>query len=204
MKNLSKLISTTTLLLGASAAFAMQSAPTSEEAAAPSSTEYAETLTKTAKSVATENTLSAIDSLKSSFSGNKEASSLLSSAINSFKGGDTLKSLDTLNQLSELDLTDKQSQLVEEVKGTVSAYSLNQNFDTSDPNLSGPVNNAIAAIKTGDKTAAAKSLGEIYEMGSLTDKQKEVLTSVASDYAGVDLGKIGDAVNAAKSVKDMF
>lgn len=203
MKNLSKLISTVAVLaLGSTFASAMQSAP--KEETTPSSTEYAESLTKTAKSVATENTTKAIDSLKDSFSGNKEASNLLSSAISSFKGGDTLKSLDTLNQLSELKLTDQQSQLVDEVKGTVSAYAMNQSFDTSDPELSGPVNNAIAAIKTGDKAGAAKSLGELYQMGSLTEEQKNVLSSVASDYAGVDLSKIGNAVNAAQSVKDMF
>ncbi|QYY36625.1 hypothetical protein [Ruficoccus sp. ZRK36] len=203
MKNLSKLLSLTAVVaLGTTSLSAMQSAPSEETA--PSKTQYAETLDKTAKSVATENTTKAIDSLKSSFSGNKEASGLLSSAISSFKGGDTLKSLDNLNKLSELDLTDDQAKIVDEVKGTVSAYAMNQSFDTSDPDMSGPVNNAIAAMKTGDKDAAAKSLTEIYQMGSLSDEQKQVLQSVASDYAGVDLTKVGNAVNAAKSVKDMF
>ena len=204
MKNLSKLISTTAVfLLGAAAATAMESAPSSDTPPA-SSTEYAESLTKTAKSVATDNTLKSIDTLKSSFSGNKQASGLLSKAISSFKGGDSLKSLDTLNKLSELDLTPEQSQLVDEVKSTVSTYAMNQSFDTSDPEMSGSVNNAIAAIKTGDKEAAGKYLGEIYQKGSLTDKQKETLKSIASDYAGIDLSKLDNVTNAAKSVKDMF
>ncbi len=203
MKNLSKLVSTAAVFaLGATVVSAMEKAP--EKEPAPSTTQYAESLGKTAKSVATENTLNSIDSLKSSFSGNKEASSLLSSAINSFKSGDSLKSLDTLNQLSSLKLTDQQSQLVGEVKSTVSAYTLNQNFDTSNPDMSGPVNNAIAAIKTGDKTAAAQHLGEIYQMSSLTEQQKNVLKSVASDYAGVNLDQLGNAAKAAGSIKDMF
>ncbi|MEM9226639.1 MAG: hypothetical protein AAGA45_01610 [Verrucomicrobiota bacterium] len=202
IKQSSHLIATAGLLaLGATAAFAMESKP-AEEPEPPR--ERMEQLGKDATSVAKEQGLKNVDALKSSFSGNKEAQSLLEKAVSSWQGKEDATSIEMLNKLGDIEMTDGQKQLYDELKNEVDVFALGRNFDTADPAVSGPVNNAMGAIKSGDTLKAAQSLKEVSELASLTPEQKTLVTEIAAQYSGIDLGGLDNAQKAAGDALKMI
>ena len=204
MKTLTKSLATAAALaLTANLGFAMESAP-KETSTNPGEKEYMEQLGKSADTVLTGQGLSQYDSLLSSFSGNSQAKGLLSKAMGMLKSGDSTGAIDTLNKLSDVEMTPDQKQLYTEFKKSADVYVMGNSFDTSDPAISGPVNNTIAAIQTGDTIKASQGLQELYGMTELSPEQKELVGKIAAQYSGVDLSGLDKAQKAAGSVKDML
>ncbi len=204
MKTLTQsLVTAAALTLAANLGFAMESAP-KETSTNPGEKEYMEQLGKSADSVLKGLGREQYSGLMDAFSGNGEAKGLLSKAMDMLKSGNDSGALETLNKLGNVKMTDSQKQLYSEFKKSADVYVMGNSFDTSDPAVSGPVNNTIAAIQTGDSIQAAQGLQELYGMSELTAEQKEIVARIAAQYNGVDLSGLDKAQKAAGSVKDML
>lgn len=145
------------------------------------------------------------DAQKSLGGGSPELTDLLNNIKNEAGKGENLSMVQDLGGLTNLPagtvLTPAQKQILGEVKAHSQALALSRSF-ADDPELHGPVTQAIKAVQSGDHVAAATNLKTIYDQGSLSPVQKQILQSMLGDYGGYldKASKAGDAVNALKGM----
>ncbi len=131
-------------------------------------------------------------SLSQSLATNTVASSTLQNALQSLASGKSAESLSSLQKLGAAKLTPEQTKLAADVYHIGTAYVIQKNFASLD-GAQGDVAKAVNSLRNGETLAALPAIQSIAQNAKLTAPQKELIQSVASQYApGVE--KVGNAL----------
>jgi hypothetical protein len=132
--------------------------------------------------------------LAESATGNSDLKTKVASALQSISSGKEESSgLGTLfQQAKQANLTPQQTQLVKEVSNLASAYVVQKNFSSVD-GAQGDVANIVNALRRGSITPALPALQSLAQNASLTAQQKDLLGTLAGQYAP-GLKKAGDSL----------
>ncbi|HTL18448.1 MAG TPA: hypothetical protein VL793_14525 [Patescibacteria group bacterium] len=122
-------------------------------------------------------------SLTQSAAGNTELKTQVSGALQSLSAGKDASALTSLfQQAKQANLTPQQSQLVKDVSNLASAYVVQRNFSSVD-NGQGDVATIVNSLRQGSITPALPALKSLAQNASLTPKQKDLLGTLADQYA---------------------
>ena len=122
-------------------------------------------------------------SLAQSAADNSTLKSGVSSALSSLSSGNDSAALTTLfSQAKEASLTPQQTQLVKDVGNLASAYVAQRNFSSLD-GAQGDVATLVNSLRKGEVPAALPALQSLAQNASLTPKQKDLLSTLADNYA---------------------
>lgn len=123
----------------------------------------------------------------------------LNGMLKSLAGGSDSNALTSAFSLaSAAKLTSSQTALAKQVGGLASAYVVQKNF-SSLTGSQGDVATVVQSLRTGSYTSAAVPLKNIASNASLTDTQKQLLSSVTDKYVP-GLSNIGNSVNSLKKL----
>lgn len=132
------------------------------------------------------------ESLNQSLAANTGASTALQTALQSLSAGKSANSLASLQKLSAAKLTPEQTKLAADVYHIGTAYVIQKQFASLD-GAQNDVVKAVSALRKGETLTALPSIQSIAQNAKLTAPQKELIQSVASQYApGVE--KVGNAL----------
>src|SRR5581483_7345203 len=122
-------------------------------------------------------------SLTRSTQADPELKSQVSSALQSLSAGKDASALTTLfQQAKQSNLTPQQTQLVKDVGHLASAYVVQRNFSSVD-GAQGDVATIVNSLRKGSITPAVPALQSLAQNASLTPQQKDLLGTVAEQYA---------------------
>jgi hypothetical protein len=121
--------------------------------------------------------------LAQSATGNPDLKTRLSSALQSLSAGKDGSALGTLFQeAKQANLTPQQTQLVKDVGSMASAYVVQRNFSSVD-GAQGDVATIVNSLRKGSIRPALPALQSLTQNASLTSQQKDLLGTLASQYA---------------------
>lgn len=141
--------------------------------------------------------------LAATTSTNSALSTSLSGILKSLSGGSDSNALTSaLNLASTAKLTPTQLDLTKQVGSLTSAYVVQKNF-SSLSGAQGDVATVVNSLRTGSLTSAVTPLKNIASNASLTDTQKQLLTTVTDKYVP-GMSKVTGTVNNAKDALKKF
>lgn len=125
-----------------------------------------------------------VKTLSQSLGVNDALKSQLDGALQSLTDGKDSTALGQVFQVAQAatNLTPQQQQLAKEVGNLASAYVVQKNFSSLD-GAQGDVASVVNALRQGNITAAALPLQKVAQNASLTPSQKELVSSLAEQYA---------------------
>ena len=122
-------------------------------------------------------------SLAQSAGTSPDLKSRLGSALQSLSAGKDASALGTIfQQAKQANLTPQQTQLVKDVGNLASAYVVQRNFSTVD-GAQGDVATIVNSLRKGSVAQALPSLKSLAQNASLTSQQKDLLGTLADQYA---------------------
>ena len=144
-------------------------------------------------------------SLTQSLGANDALKSQLDSALQSLTNGKDSTALNQVFQVAQAatNLTPQQQQLAREVGNLASAFVVQKNFSALD-GAQGDVAGVVNALRQGDVTAAIPPLQKVAQNAGLTPSQKQLITSIADQYApGLKraAGTLQQGLNSLPSLK---
>ncbi len=125
-----------------------------------------------------------VKSLSQSLGVNDALKSQLDGALQSLTAGKDSTALGQVFQVAQAatNLTPQQQQLAKEVGNLTSAFVVQKNFSSLD-GAQGEVASVVNALRKGDITAAVPPLQKVAQNAGLTPSQKQLVTSLADQYA---------------------
>jgi hypothetical protein len=121
--------------------------------------------------------------LAQSAPGNDTLKSQLSGSLKSLASGNDSGGLATLYQVAQTaSLTPSQMQVAKEVGNLASAYVVQKNFASLD-GAQGDVATIVNSLRQGQITPAIPSIQKVAQNASLTPTQKQLVASIADQYA---------------------
>lgn len=120
--------------------------------------------------------------LNTSLTTNAAAQGQLQTAVQALTTGNGSGSLGTLTKLTQAQLTPDQMKLAKEVGNIGSAYVVQKNFSSLD-GAQGDVAQIVNSLRKGQPTAALPALQKVGQNAALTAPQKDLLGSLADQYA---------------------
>jgi len=125
-----------------------------------------------------------VKSLSQSLGVNDALKSQLDGALQSLTAGKDSTALGQVFQVAQAatNLTPQQQQLAKEVGNLASAYVVQKNFSSLD-GAQGDVAGVVNALRQGNITAAVPPLQNLAQNAGLTPSQKELVSSLADQYA---------------------
>jgi hypothetical protein len=146
---------------------------------------------------------SKVTALEATTTTNSALSTSLTGILKSLSGGSDSNALSSaLSLASTAKLTPTQMDLAKQVGSLTSAYVVQKNF-SSLSGSQGDVATVVNSLRSGSLTSAVTPLKNIASNASLTDTQKQLLTSVTDKYVP-GMSKVSGAVNNAKSALKSF
>lgn len=122
-------------------------------------------------------------SLTQSAGANSALKTQLAGAMQSLSAGNDAGALTTLfQQAKQANLTPQQTQLAKDVGNLASAYVVQRNFSSLD-GAQGNVATIVNSLRKGSVMPAVPALESLAQNASLTPKQKDLLSTVADQYA---------------------
>jgi len=122
-------------------------------------------------------------SLTQSSGANPELKTQVASALQSLSAGKDASALTALfQQAKQANLTSQQTQLVKEVGNLASAYVVQRNFSSLD-GAQGDVATIVNSLRKGSVVPAVPALQSLAQNASLTGQQKDLLGTLADQYA---------------------
>ncbi|WP_309397093.1 hypothetical protein [Cerasicoccus maritimus] len=116
--------------------------------------------------------------LQSLLGSNPELQSLLTNSMTSLAQKQDYIALQDINKLMDAKLTDEQKGLATSLRSDVEVLALKRQLPDS-----GPVTAATKAIQGGDYQGAVAQLNTVMKSGTLTDGQKQLVSSIISEHA---------------------
>ncbi len=114
---------------------------------------------------------------------NSAITSTVDSMLKSLTGGEDSAGLTSALKLATAaKLTPEQVGLAKQVGNLASAYVVQKNFATLDGSQS-DVATIVSSLRSGQVTTAIPALQNVAKNASLTDPQKQLLTTIANKYA---------------------
>jgi len=125
-----------------------------------------------------------VKSLSQSLGVNDTLKSQLDGALQSLTAGKDSTALGQVFQVAQAatNLTPQQQQLAKDVGNLTSAYVVQKNFSSLD-GAQGDVASVVNALRQGNITAAVPPLQKVAQNAGLTPSQKELVNSLAEQYA---------------------
>ena len=125
-----------------------------------------------------------VKSLSQSLGVNDALKSQLDGALQSLTDGKDSSALGQVYQVAQAatNLTPEQQQLAKEVGNLASAFVVQRNFSSLD-GAQGDVAGVVNALRQGEITAAIPPLQKVAQNAGLTPSQKELVSSLADQYA---------------------
>lgn len=125
-----------------------------------------------------------VKSLSQSLGVNDALKSQLDGALQSLTEGKDSTALGQVFQVAQAatNLTPQQQQLAKDVGNLASAYVVQKNFSSLD-GAQGDVASVVNALRQGNITAAIPPLQKVAQNAGLTPSQKELVSSLADQYA---------------------
>ncbi len=125
-----------------------------------------------------------VKSLSQSLGVNDALKSQLDGALQSLTAGKDSTALGQVFQVAQAatNLTPQQQQLAKDVSNIASAYVVQKNFSSLD-GAQGDVAGVVNALRQGDIAAAVPPLQKVAQNAGLTPSQKELVSSLADQYA---------------------
>ena len=152
------------------------------EAASQFASNAAAQTDKTAASIGSE-LADKVKALTQSAPGNTDLKTQLGSALQSLSSGKEASGLGTLfQQAKQANLTPQQTQLAKDIGNLGSAYVVQRNFSSVD-GAQGDVATIVNSLRKGSITPAVPALQSLAQNASLTSQQKDLLATVADQYA---------------------
>ena len=137
---------------------------------------------KVAASIGSDLTAKA-NALAQSSATNPDLKNQVGSALQSLSAGKDANALTTLfQQAKQANLTPQQTQLVKDVGNLASAYVVQRNFSSIN-GAQGEVATIVNSLRKGSITPAIPALQSLAQNASLTSQQKDLLATVADQYA---------------------
>ncbi len=122
-------------------------------------------------------------SLTQSAANNPQLKTQLAGALQSLSAGKDASALGTLfQQAKQANLTPQQTQLVKDVGNLASAYVVQRNFSSLD-GAQGDVATIVNSLRQGSIMPAVPALQSLAQNASLTPQQKDLLGTLADQYA---------------------
>jgi len=122
-------------------------------------------------------------SLAQSAAGNTDLKSRMGSALQSLTAGKDASALGSIFQeVKQANLTPQQTQLVKDMGNLASAYVVQKNFASLD-GAKGDVATIVNSLRKGSVAQALPALQSLTQNASLTSHQKELLATLADEYA---------------------
>ena len=128
--------------------------------------------------------------------GKDPAGDQLSGALQSLLGGKSAESLAAFGKLANAKLTPAQTKLAKETWNVGSAYVVQKNFGALESSQ-GDVAQIVTSLRKGEATKALPAIQKVAKEAKLTPGQKDLLTSIADQYAP-GIGKVGGALDGLK------
>ncbi len=148
------------------------------------------------------NLASSVSSLGQSLAGNKVVQAQLDTAVQALLGNKDISALEAYQKLATAKLTPEQLKLVSDTKNVFSAFMVQKNFATL-PNSQSEVAQVVKALREGNAATAVPALQKLSANTQLTAPQKQLLSSVADQYAP-GLKKAGKALQDGAKTLDLF
>ena len=120
----------------------------------------------------------------------------LSSALQALVGGKSVEALATFNKLSKAKLTPAQTRLAKETWNLGSAYVVHKDLGALE-GAQGDVAEIVKALRVGEAAKALPAIQKVAKEATLTAGQKQLLTSLAEQYAP-GIGKLGESLDGLK------
>lgn len=143
-----------------------------------------------------------VQALSAAVSGNSDLKSQLSSTLQSLTGGQDSAALGSAFQLSQVaeaaKLTPDQLDLAKQVGNLASAYVVQKDFSSLTGSQS-DVATIVTSLRQDNLTAAIPALKNVAGNTSLTDSQKQLISTIADKYAP-GWEKVQGAVNTLKQL----
>ncbi|WP_309384958.1 hypothetical protein [Cerasicoccus frondis] len=115
--------------------------------------------------------------LQSMLGSNPELQSLLTNSMTALAQKQDLIALTDLSKLTDAKLTTEQMNLAKSLRNDVEVLALKRQLPES-----GPVTSATQALQSGDYQSAISQLNSVMQSGSLTDAQKQLVSSIISEH----------------------
>jgi hypothetical protein len=130
---------------------------------------------------------------------NSALTAQMDAMLKSLTGGEDSAGLTSAFKLATAaKLTPEQVGLAKQVGNLASAYAVQKNFATLDGSQS-DVATIVSSLRSGQVTTAIPALQNVAKNASLTDPQKQLLTTVANKYAP-GLNKAAGALDSLKKL----
>jgi hypothetical protein len=130
---------------------------------------------------------------------NSTLTTQMDTMLKSLTGGEDSAGLTSAFKLATAaKLTPEQVGLAKQVGNLASAYAVQKNFATLDGSQS-DVATIVSSLRSGQVTTAIPALQNVAKNASLTDPQKQLLTTVANKYAP-GLNKAAGALDSLKKL----
>lgn len=143
-----------------------------------------------------------VANLRQSLTSDATLQGSLDTVVQALVGNQDIKALDAYQKLTGAKLTPEQTELAKEVKDTISAFVVQKNFSGLADSES-DVAKIVSALRQGDAVAAVPAIQKVATSAQLTGSQKELLTSLADQYAP-GLKSAGKAVQEGVKPLNLF
>lgn len=137
--------------------------------------------------------------LSKSLGDNQEGQKQLESALSAVVGNKGPAAVQGLQKLSQAKLTPEQTRLSKEVYNVGSAYLVKKNFGSLEGSQ-GEVTQVVSALRKGSATEALPPLKKLGQNATLTQPQKDLLSSVADSYAP-GLKRVGEGLKGLPGLR---
>jgi hypothetical protein len=122
-------------------------------------------------------------SLTQSAAGNSDLKTQVAGALQSLSAGKDASALGSLfQQAKQANLTPQQTQLAKDMGNLASAYVVQRNFSSLD-GAQGDVATIVNSLRKGSVAPAVPALQSLAQNASLTSQQKDLLGTLADQYA---------------------
>ena len=132
--------------------------------------------------------------LSKSLEGNPGAQQQLESAVNAVLGNKGPAAIEGFQKLAASKLTSEQTRLAKDVYNVGSAYVVKRNFGSLEGSQA-EVSQVVTALRKGNATEALPSLKKIGQNATLTQPQKDLLSSLTGRYSP-GLKKAGEGLKS--------
>jgi hypothetical protein len=139
---------------------------------------------------------SKVGELGKSFGKDSALTGQLTSGLQSLLGGKSAESVALLGKLSKAKLTPQQTKLAKETWNLGSAYAVQRDLGALD-GASGDIGTIVNSLRKGNATQALPAIQKVAKEAKLTAGQKELLTSLADQYAP-GIGKASESLDGLK------
>jgi hypothetical protein len=135
---------------------------------------------------------SKVSALSKSLGSNPQMQGQLESVVKSLMGDKGAASLAGLQKLTKAKLTPDQTRIAKDVYNTGSAYLVQKNFGSLEGSQT-EVSHVVNSLRKGSYAESLPALKKIGQNANLTQPQKDLISSLADQYAP-GLKKAGDAL----------